>query len=82
MALLLIPFLLSQCTRIYSNKPTLDSGHTGVLASACTLCPVGVAVGYGAGGCEVEHQDRPTVVFLLSYGDPRVSLLVQGIITV
>lgn len=47
----------------------LDSGHTGVLASACTLCLVG-AVGYGAGGCGVEHRDRPAVVFLLELQGP------------
>lgn len=49
---LLKPFLLFQ-PEVHVHLiqyAYLDSGHTGVLASACTLCLVG-AVGYGDGGC-------------------------------
>lgn len=39
---------------------------------------MGAAVGYGAGGCEMEHQDRPTVVFLLELQGPTCLTLSAG----
>lgn len=79
MSLLIIPFLRSQ-PEVYVHlfqQAYQDSGHTGVLASACTLCPMG-AGGYGSGGCGVEHPDRPTVVFLSELQGPMRLTLSAG----
>lgn len=83
MSLLIIPFSHSQPEMHVHpfQQAYWDSGRTGVLASACTFCPVEL------GDMELVAVEWSTRIGPLwsssqSYRDPRGSLLVQGIMEV